>query len=839
MPMDTPTTRYPLLPPATAFAAGIAWDLAFGTPTRILLAVATIAVAGWCRWHRHRHVATVLLLLGVAVLGALRHHATRFHAPDGDLARLITPHRQLIQLDGIVTSSPRHRRPPAGAASYERPTTRWQLRSEAIHHHDHSQRVAGNLQVVVHGTVNHLIVGDRIKLTGWLQRPTGRRNPGGFDHQAFLARRRIQAVLIVADPLAITGHGVSQRPGDRIRRWQARVRVAGIRLLERHLTTRTVPVAVALLLGVRGDLDPDQRDVFVQSGTMHLLAISGLHVGLLAGLVWTVCRLVHLGPSTTTAIIILGVVVFAAVVETRPSVLRATILVVAGMLGRPWNRQATGVNSLSLAGLIVLGLRPGDLQSPGAQLSFLAVGALMWSAPRAAGLVPVAEGRGVIGAGLRRLVQTWLVGCVIWCATAPLVAAHFGLFAPVGLVINVLLVPLVAVSLWLGFGLLICGGWLPLAGIVFGTAFDHLVGLLLMIARVAADGPLAHIATPPPSTAWLFLFHGLLIALAACRHRRRHSLCLVAIITTVAGGLADGLRRPDEPGLRVTILDVGHGGAILVECPGGKTLLYDAGTLRDGRRLARTIRDALWNRRRRRIDAVVLSHADRDHYNAAADLFDLVPVGTLVTARHFFNHRQPETLAIGRRAVSAGIAITLVATGDTLKLSPDVTITVRHPGLGFRGSSDNSNSVVLEIVFNDRRLLLTGDIEHEGQDRLLAAPIAPVDILMSPHHGSPSANSLRLADWGRPGWLVISGGRSSTQPRLQHRYGPTVQIFSTRDHGAISARIDGDGVIHLRTATGTRPSSARNGGVSLHRSRCGSSPAHGLPAPAPLRGDVF
>ena len=190
--MDAATARYPLLPPAIAFAAGVAWDLEFGTPTRLLLAVGTIAVAGWCRWNRRGDVGTVFLLLGVAVLGALRHHASHFHAPAGDLARLIAPQRQLIQLDGIVISSPRQQPPPPDAPVYQRPATRWQLRSEAIRRHGHFENVSGNLQVVVHGPVNRLIVGDRVRLTGWLRPPAGRRNPGGFNYGAFLARRGIR-----------------------------------------------------------------------------------------------------------------------------------------------------------------------------------------------------------------------------------------------------------------------------------------------------------------------------------------------------------------------------------------------------------------------------------------------------------------------------------------------------------------------------------------------------------------------------------------------------------------------------------------------------------------------
>ncbi len=798
--MVTATPRSPLLAIAVAFAAGIAWDLQRPVPGHLCLVLAVSSGLAWCRWRDRRRMATACLLLTVAFTGTFRHHAARSLAPPDALARLVTTGRQLVQLSGVITTTALVRPPAPGSPPHHNPTTRTELRVESIRRGGDQRPVAGRLRMIVRAAAPWLQVGDRVTVTGWLERPTSARNPGGWDMRQLLASRGIHGMLMVDSAQGVTVHGMSPRAADRFARFQSRLRQSGTRLLSRHLSPRTAPVASALLLGARGELDRDHREMFVRSGTIHLLAISGLHVGLLAGLVWMLSRLLRFGPFTTTTAIVVSVVGYALVAELRPSVLRATILVVSGVLGRPHHRRATAANSLALAALIILVLRPGDLQSPGAQLSFLAVSALVWSAPLAARVIPLSGPGSLFRRMTRRTLQAWLVGVAIWCVTAPLVAAEFGLIAPVGLLINVLMIPLVGLALWLGFALLACGGWMPGAGWGLGVLLDHLLGTVLTIAETSAASPLAFVPTPAPPSTWLLLFYALLAALASCHRPRLRSLCLVALAATLAGGLATAFAPPNHDRLILTILDSGHGGAILLECPNRAVLLFDAGTLGDSRRLAKTIRRALWHRRRRRIDALVISHADRDHFSAAAWLLDRFPTGSLVTSVAFLDARQPKTLALCGNASRAGVSVELVVAGDRLILDPDVSIRVRHPSAGFRGSTDNSNSVVLEIVYAGRRMLLTGDLEDEGQHELVGHPTPPVDVLLAPHHGSPRANTREWADWSQPGWVIVSGGRDSTPVTLGECYGPGPVILSTRRHGAVSVTVAADGQMSVSTA---------------------------------------
>ena len=801
--MDTSTPRSPLLAIAVAFAAGIAWDLHRPIPGHLSVALAAASGLAWCRWRDQGRTATACLLLTVLFAGAYRQHAARSLTPTDALTRFITDSRQLVQLDGVITTTPLIRPPPPNSPPHHKPTTRTEMRVESIRRSGVHRPVTGHLRVIVRDAAAKLLVGDRTTITGWLKRPPSARNPGGWDTRRSLARRGVHGMLLVESVRSITVHGPSTRVADRFARFQSHLRQSGTRMLSRHLSPRTAPIASALLLGVREELDRDHREMFMRSGTMHLLAISGLHVGLLASLIWVLARLLQFGPVATTTAIIISVVGYALVAELRPSVLRATILVVLGVVGRPRHRRAAASNSLALAALVILIIRPGDLQSPGAQLSFLAVSALAWSAPLSARVVPISGTHSMLGRMARRMFQAWLVGVAIWCVTAPLVAARFGLVAPVGLLINVLMIPLVGLALWLGFTLLALGSWMPGAGWGIGGLLDHLLGTVLTIAETSASSPLAFVSIPAPPSAWLLLFYFLLAAVVSCHRRQPRSLCLVGVVAALSGGLATAFAPPQPNQLVLTILDSGHGGAIVLECPNRSVLLFDAGTLGDSRRLAETIRRALWHRRRRRIDALVISHADRDHFSSAAWLLDRFPTGSLVTSGTFLDARQPETLDLCDRASRAGASVELVVAGDRLILDPDVSIRVRHPAASFRGPTDNSNSVVLEITYAGRRMLLTGDLEDEGQQQLLGSPTPALDVILAPHHGSPRANTREWASWSQPGWVIVSGGRDSTPNALRQCYGPGAVILSTRGHGAVSVTVTDNGQLSVTTAVST------------------------------------
>ncbi|MBC8117830.1 MAG: ComEC/Rec2 family competence protein, partial [Candidatus Saccharimonas sp.] len=285
---------------------------------------------------------------------------------------------------------------------------------------------------------------------------------------------------------------------------RAKARRRAETLIARHLGERTAPVAQSLLLGSRVDLDRDVRRAFAESGTLHVLAISGMNVGLLWGWLWFLCRGLRMSASVSLMVVIGLLPAYAVLTDANPPVVRATIVAVVLACGQLTGRGGSAWNSLALAALFVLAWNPSDLFNSGAQLSFLAVFAILIAMSFLRSLrgtlveadAPL-DGGPLWRRGLkwltRKIVESYAIGAAIWLVTSPLIASQFHLVSPIGFVLNVLLSPLIAVMFWLGYSFLLLGlvssvlfGWL-------GTPFDLTLGWFLSAVEASARLDLGHV----------------------------------------------------------------------------------------------------------------------------------------------------------------------------------------------------------------------------------------------------------------------------------------------------------------------------------------------------------
>jgi competence protein ComEC len=237
-------------------------------------------------------------------------------------------------------------------------------------------------------------------------------------------------------------------------------------------------------------------------------------------------------------------------------------------------------------------------------------------------------------------------------------------------------------------------------------------------------------------------------------------------------------------------LSVGHGEAVVIELPGGKTLLYDAGRLGSPSSAARSVAGYLWSRGIWHLDAVVLSHADLDHYNALPALLRKFSVGVVYVSPVMFD-RPNRALATLRDAIrKAGVPLREVWSGDLLQTGGTARLEVLHPPRGGVLGSDNANSIVLAFEYQGRRLLLTGDLESPGLDDVMAEVPYDCDVLQAPHHGSPNSDPPGFADWSTPGWAVISGGERDQLEVVKTAYASRgSQVLHTATAGAIHVQV--------------------------------------------------
>ena len=321
----------------------------------------------------------------------------------------------------------------------------------------------------------------------------------------------------------------------------------------------------------------------------------------------------------------------------------------------------------------------------------------------------------------------------------------------------------------------------------------------------ASQLPGGHLYAPGPPLWWLVVFYagwGLVALIPRWRADWKRVLAL-AVLWVAVGFAAAGWPTRADASLRCSFLAVGHGTCVVLEIPGGQTLLYDAGSLASPESATNTVSAFLWSRGITHLDGIVISHPDVDHYNAVPGLLERFSVGAVYVSPLMFDAwandgdlTAPEFLK--RSLDAAGIPLQEVWMNDRLKLAnPAVQLEVLHPPRFGVTGRDNANSILLAVEYAGSKILLPGDLESPGIESVLAEPPLDVDILLAPHHGSRFSDPPGFAAWCSPGWVVMSGGSSdakSTSFASSSYRRAGAKILHTAFAGAVEFALGPDGV---------------------------------------------
>lgn len=808
-----------------ALAAGIVADRWWPVAAVVWWGLAAAALAAWLpTWIRRRDRIASALLLGstLAAGGAWHHHYWNHYRAD-EIGRMVREEIRPIVVEGLAMTSSRWIPAPPSTAMRIVPKgeeTEILLWMTGVRDRAAWRPASGWALMRVDGNLPGIRAGDHVRVMALGSQPQGPLNPGEFSYAQYERSRRIGCRLRALFPESVTvlARGGAWNP----RRWLGQIRDRGNAVLQRQISPQRATLAAAVLIGAREQLDPDRNEGFLVTGTIHVLSISGLHVGILAAGFWLIFRTGLLPRRTTLIVAMLLTIAYACLTDLQPPVVRATILVVAMCLARLIGRQALGFNTLAAAGLVVLALNPASLFLAGPQLSFLAVASMIvfqrFLAPQPIldpldRLIattrpwPVRFSKGAA----REVWRVWLTGAIIFAVSLPIVWKQWNLISPVALILNLLMWVPISIALYAGFGVLLFGSLVPPLGTLCGWTCDGCLGLTEACIEWGRILPGNHIWLPAPPGWWIGLFYiglGLCVVLPPLRPRWHWGAALVGgwslgAILLANPPLVQFVRNEPRP-LAANFVAVGHGIGIVLELPDGKTILYDAGKLGSPLGATRPVGSVLWSRGVTHLDAIVISHADADHFNGIPELLERFSVGTIYVSPVMFDGRQPAVAELRAAIDASRVPLAEIHAGQRLKTLPGLRIEVLHPPRKGVIGSDNANSIILLVEYAGRRLLLTGDLESPGLDDLMAEVPLDCDCILAPHHGSPRSDPQGFAEWSTPELVVISGGRNvediPTIERVKNSYRlGGAEVFHTAEDGCIRVEINAGGGIAVST----------------------------------------
>ena len=850
-----PLPSRPLVVVAAAMACGCVVASVLPVPASVWWCVSATCLTIWAglvyqnRFNpiaKHQVLATVAIVLAIGSGGASWLVARSDLFCRDDLAWSLSESPSPVAIEGIILESFRSLTPPTAdrlrAVSIE-PSSECLVAVQGIRSGSIWQPASGRATVIVDGKPPDVVAGSRVRVFGRGVRPAPALNPGEFDFRQ--RARSLRVLSIVRSHSRECLRVVDKPPLLSLAAIIDQVRTAGIDVLRKHLSAERAPLGAALLLGSRESLPREESREFLVTGTIHILSISGLHVGILALALFGVLRMLAVPRNGSLVAVALCTGFYMLLVRAETPVMRATLLVWLSCMGAAVGRRSLAINALAAAAIIVMAWHPPEVFRIGTQLSFLStavlVGAVAALSQQNQSVDPIDRlidrSRSASHRRLRRmawqLLEACLIGAAVWAVTAPVVAAQFHVVSPVGLFLNPVIAPLVALAMAWGFLCLLVAPFSTVLAGLFGTACDlTLLCIEQMVAWAAAlPGAYAWVAGPPAwwVGGWYLLLLATLLLLSQERLKRIGTWGMVAALWITVGlcaaaGSALFLSRPLS--LTVTIAAMGHGCGIVVQSPTGRCLVYDAGRLGAPGAARRAMAAVLWSEGIERIDTLVISHADTDHFNAVPELIERFRISKILVSSAFLESRSIAVAEVLRLARVAGISIETVASGDSIPLDHLCRVRVLHPPnkplnaqpdstRGIQGltsdipASDNETSIVLAIESAGRRMLLSGDLEGSAMEQFIAADPDSCDVLVAPHHGSRTSLPPLLARATKPEWVVVSGAGGASWPEVRRAYEAT---RSANGHGGVIQTGSGGAItIELNAAKMSVQQFTRNG----------------------------
>ncbi len=612
-------------------------------------------------------------------------------------------------------------------------------------------KVAGKIKFYTR--TSSLNYGDVISAVATIKKLSGSTNPASFDYKEFLDAKKIY------------GSGWSISPVSTIRNKLNIFQYTVINIrkyLRRRIENRFGKHAgfvKAVVIAEKDEID-DRRNIMCRAGLSHLLAVSGLHVGLLSLIILSVLNVFISKRNISRIIIMCLLLIYAAICLWAPSVTRAAIMITLFLLAKILQCKPVGNNILFASLLIITVVNPNQLFSVGLQMSYIAVFVLLNILPRFRFIKVKKEELEYLSWGKRILNAILILICTSFILNlflAPLTAYNFHQFGFNGIAGNLLGIPLIGMILPLSLIIVSLPEFIiP----VFQNSFHLLMLLFERWISFSANLPL-HFDFVFISIIHLVLLYIILsiLALANKRSFKQHRMYFLFAIIFLCAFFLLGRQKSNK--LTITFFDCGLGDIALIQTPQNETILIDTGPSEKGiNSFTRSALPYLQKNGIKNIDYVLITHAHNDHYGGVFKVFENLEVENLVATDEFQNRKIWNKFT---KVIEIEQCSVLTVTDTAHIRFEEVKFKIIHPDRSYKDNNINNLSIVVRLDFGDLSVLFTGDLEHEGEEYLIDnyPAFLDCDVLKVGHHGSKTSSSPTFINVVDPQYAIISTAKKN------------------------------------------------------------------------------